>query len=52
MNPYLDLMQTQTRRHFLRDCQVGLGGIALSTSVTYVIVAAVFWIRLPKGNVG
>jgi hypothetical protein len=31
MNPYRDLLQTQTRRAFLRDCQVGLGGIALST---------------------
>jgi putative peptidoglycan lipid II flippase len=26
----------------------GLTGIALSTSVTYVIVAAVFWARLPR----
>ncbi len=26
----------------------GLSGIALSTSVTYVVVAAVFWLRLPK----
>ncbi|MFP6765663.1 MAG: DUF1501 domain-containing protein, partial [Planctomycetaceae bacterium] len=24
-------LQTQTRRHFLRDCQVGLGGIALAS---------------------
>jgi putative peptidoglycan lipid II flippase len=28
--------------------RMGLSGIALSTSVTYAIVAAVFWIRLPK----
>jgi putative peptidoglycan lipid II flippase len=27
---------------------LGLAGIALSTSVTYAIVAAVFWIRLPR----
>jgi putative peptidoglycan lipid II flippase len=26
----------------------GLAGIALSTSVTYVVVALVFWVRLPK----
>jgi putative peptidoglycan lipid II flippase len=26
----------------------GLAGIALSTSVTYVVVAIVFWIRLPR----
>jgi peptidoglycan biosynthesis protein MviN/MurJ (putative lipid II flippase) len=26
----------------------GLAGIALSTSVTYVVVALVFWWRLPK----
>src|SRR5262245_62769513 len=24
------LLQTITRRHFLRDCQVGLGGLALA----------------------
>jgi putative peptidoglycan lipid II flippase len=28
--------------------RLGLAGIALSTSVTYAIVAAVFWIRLPR----
>lgn len=27
---------------------LGLSGIALSTSVTYVIVAIVFWLRLPR----
>jgi putative peptidoglycan lipid II flippase len=27
--------------------RLGLSGIALSTSVTYVVVAVVFWIRLP-----
>jgi putative peptidoglycan lipid II flippase len=27
----------------------GIAGILLSTSVTYAVVAAVFWIRLPKG---
>jgi putative peptidoglycan lipid II flippase len=27
---------------------LGLSGIALSTSVTYVVVAVVFWIRLPR----
>jgi putative peptidoglycan lipid II flippase len=26
---------------------LGLSGILLSTSVTYVVVAAVFWLRLP-----
>jgi len=26
----------------------GLSGIALSTSVTYAVVAAIFWIRLPR----
>ncbi len=28
---------------------IGLPGIALSTSVTYLVVAVVFWIRLPRG---
>lgn len=28
--------------------QLGLSGIALSTSVTYAVVAIVFWIRLPS----
>jgi peptidoglycan biosynthesis protein MviN/MurJ (putative lipid II flippase) len=27
---------------------LGLSGIAFSTSVTYVVVAAVFWFRLPR----
>jgi peptidoglycan biosynthesis protein MviN/MurJ (putative lipid II flippase) len=27
---------------------LGLRGIALSTSLTYVVVAIVFWIRLPR----
>ena len=27
---------------------LGLSGIALSTSVTYAVVAAVFWLRLPR----
>ncbi len=31
MNLRLERLQGVTRRHFLRDCQVGLGGIALST---------------------
>jgi putative peptidoglycan lipid II flippase len=30
---------------------LGLGGIALSTSITYVIVAIVFWVRLPGPSV-
>jgi Protein of unknown function (DUF1501) len=30
MNPHLEHGLTITRRHFLRDCQVGLGGLALS----------------------
>jgi putative peptidoglycan lipid II flippase len=29
---------------------LGLPGIALSTSVTYVVVAIVFWVRLPKAG--
>jgi putative peptidoglycan lipid II flippase len=28
---------------------LGLSGIAFSTSVTYAVVAAVFWFRLPRG---
>jgi putative peptidoglycan lipid II flippase len=28
---------------------LGLSGIALSTSITYVVVAVVFWLRLPRG---
>lgn len=28
--------------------RLGLAGIALSTSMTYVVVAVVFWIRLPR----
>jgi peptidoglycan biosynthesis protein MviN/MurJ (putative lipid II flippase) len=28
---------------------LGLSGIALSTSVTYAVVAIVFWVRLPRG---
>ncbi len=31
---------------------LGLRGIALSTSVTYVLVAAVFWFRLPRRRGG
>jgi peptidoglycan biosynthesis protein MviN/MurJ (putative lipid II flippase) len=27
---------------------MGLAGIALSTSLTYVVVAVVFWARLPS----
>ena len=27
--------------------RLGLSGIALSTSVTYLVVALVFWFRLP-----
>jgi putative peptidoglycan lipid II flippase len=30
--------------------QLGLAGIALSTSVTYAIVALVFWMRLPRAE--
>ncbi|MGD0678893.1 MAG: lipid II flippase MurJ [Polyangiaceae bacterium] len=29
---------------------LGLSGIALSTSVTYVVVALVFWLRLPRSG--
>src|SRR5687768_11668954 len=31
MHPSLDLLQTQTRRHFLKSCQLGLGSIALGS---------------------
>jgi peptidoglycan biosynthesis protein MviN/MurJ (putative lipid II flippase) len=27
---------------------VGLGGLSLATSLTYLIVAVVFWFRLPR----
>jgi hypothetical protein len=30
MHPRIKLLQTQSRRHFLRDCQVGVGSIALA----------------------
>ncbi len=30
MNPYLELQQTLTRRHFFQRCQIGLAGAALS----------------------
>jgi putative peptidoglycan lipid II flippase len=29
---------------------LGLAGIALSTSLTYVVVAVVFWVRLPRAS--
>src|SRR5262245_2016800 len=31
MHPQLQQLHLQTRRHFLRDCQLGLGTIALSS---------------------
>jgi hypothetical protein len=31
MNPTYSVLEHQTRRHFLRNCQVGLGGIALAS---------------------
>jgi len=31
MHPQFERLQLQTRRQFIRDCQVGLGGIALSS---------------------
>src|SRR5687767_6519681 len=31
MHPRLEALQLQTRRHFLKDCQLGLGAAALST---------------------
>jgi hypothetical protein len=31
MNPYLEHHLVKTRRHFLRDCSVGLGGVALAS---------------------
>ena len=30
MNLHHQRLQAQTRRHFLKNCQVGLGGLALS----------------------
>jgi hypothetical protein len=40
MNPRLQRLQAVTRRHFLRDCQVGLGGVALGTLLGGVSQAA------------
>ena len=34
MNINLDIQQSQTRRHFFRDCGVGLGKIALASLLT------------------
>ena len=31
MNPFQTRLQNLTRRHFLRDCKIGLGGIALAS---------------------
>ena len=31
MNPQIETLALKTRRHFLRDCQVGLGGMALAS---------------------
>ncbi len=31
MNPHQGYLQTLTRRHFLRDCQISLGGLAVAT---------------------
>src|SRR5436305_353729 len=31
MNPLLEGLQLQTRRHFLQNCQVGFGAVALSS---------------------
>lgn len=31
MNPYLEQVALQTRRHFLRNCQLGLGAMGLSS---------------------
>src|SRR5690606_38816545 len=31
MNPQYEFLQTQTRRHFLQNCQLGLGALALAS---------------------
>lgn len=31
MNPHIEHLQLQTRRHFLQDCRLGLGAMALSS---------------------
>ena len=31
MNPTLNLVRSITRRHFLRDCRFGLGGLTLAS---------------------
>jgi hypothetical protein len=33
MNPHLENLQYRTRRHFLKNCSMGLGGVALSELV-------------------
>lgn len=34
MNTYSEIVRAQTRRHFFRRCQVGLGGMALASLLT------------------
>ena len=46
MNPHAQYLQAVTRRHFLQHCQVGLGGIALST----LLGAAPATARASQGN--
>jgi hypothetical protein len=40
MHPQLERLHLQTRRHFLRDCQLGLGSIALSSLLGHEAVTA------------
>lgn len=40
MNPYLEHLQHLTRRHFLRDSALGLGGIALGSLLNSSVSAA------------
>jgi hypothetical protein len=40
MHPQLENLELQTRRHFLKTCQVGLGGIALSSLLADDLPAA------------
>src|SRR5262245_18964275 len=40
MHPELERVQLQTRRHFFRQCQLGFGGLALSSLLASDLPAA------------
>ena len=40
MHPNLESLQLQTRRHFFRNCQVGLGSMALASLLDQPSTAA------------